>query len=105
MPRSTSWPNSAPMPVKGRATPTFTSCASATPAIRESAASSAKIRLVMGSPLGGPDAELEGSELEARPDALDGLLGLVAAAEAGEAEVALAARAEAGARGADDVRL
>ena len=42
---------------------------------------------------------------EARADPLDRFLRLVAAAEGGEPEVALAARAEADARGADDVGL
>src|SRR5262245_60242534 len=45
------------------------------------------------------------SALEARADPLDGFLRLVAAAERGEPEVALAARAEADARGSDDVGL
>src|SRR5262245_15487430 len=45
------------------------------------------------------------SAREAALDAGDGFFGLCAVAEGGQAEVALAARAEAGARGADHVRF
>src|SRR5215510_1376984 len=45
------------------------------------------------------------SAREARADPLDGVLRLIAAAERGEPEVALAARPEADPRGSDDVGL